>query len=70
MKVFLSWSGTRSRAVAEAIATWLHQCIQAIEPVMSTGIEKGERWTVQLAKALSESQLGIICITADNLKSP
>ena len=41
MKVFLSWSGDRSKAVAEELGAWLAQVIQAVDPWISSGIEKG-----------------------------
>lgn len=35
MKVFLSWSGEKSRAVAEALREWLPYINPEIEPSMS-----------------------------------
>jgi len=41
MKVFISWSGQRSAAVADALRYWLPKVIQALEPWMSADdIEK------------------------------
>ena len=33
MKIFLSWSGPRSRAIAEALNDWLKRVIQAVSRV-------------------------------------
>src|SRR4051812_13232017 len=36
MQLFLSWSGPRSKAVADALASWLPQAIHAVQPWMSS----------------------------------
>jgi hypothetical protein len=69
MKIFLSWSGSCSRAVAEALNDWLRRVIQAVKPFYSAEIEKGAKWSSQIDDALAGTQLGIICLTPDNLKS-
>lgn len=69
MKVFLSWSGTRSRFVAEALNAWLPRVIQAVKPFYSPGLEKGARWDSEVDKALEGTRFGIICLTPDNLES-
>jgi|SRR2546423_130391 len=70
MKVFISWSGERSRLVAEALRYWLPKVIQAIQPWMSSSdIEKGTRWRTDIASELEQSSIGIICLTPDNLNS-
>lgn len=71
MKVFISWSGERSKLVAEALRYWLPKVIQAIEPWMSANdIEKGARWRTELGDRLGQSSFGIICLTPENLESP
>ena len=70
MKVFISWSGERSKAVAEALRYWLPKVIQALEPWMSADdIEKGTRWRSGIATELEQSSVGIICLTRENLDS-
>lgn len=70
MKVFISWSGQRSAAVADALRYWLPKVIQALEPWMSADdIEKGTRWRSGLASELEQSSVGIICLTPENLDS-
>lgn len=70
MKVFISWSGERSRFVAEALRYWLPKVIQAIQPWMSSSdIEKGTRWRTDIASELEQSSIGIICLTPENLSS-
>jgi len=71
MKVFLSWSGTKSHAVAKALHEWLPCVIGACEPyVSSLDIEKGARWSPELARQLESSSFGILCVTSDSAESP
>ena len=71
MKVFISWSGTKSKAVAEALREWLPNVIQRIEPWMSDAdIEKGARWSRDISSVLEDVRVGIICLTRDNLEAP
>jgi TIR domain-containing protein len=70
VKVFISWSGQRSAAVADALRYWLPKVIQSLEPWMSADdIEKGTRWRSGLATELEQSRVGIICLTQENLDS-
>src|SRR5438270_7602022 len=69
MKVFISWSGPKSRKTAEALSSWLRQVIQAVEPFLSLDIEKGARWSEKINKALEETKVGIICLNKENLSS-
>ncbi len=71
MKVFLSWSGERSRLVADALRAWLPSVIQAVEPWMSDAdIGKGAKWAFEIAEKLEDSKFGIVCLTSDNLSAP
>jgi TIR domain-containing protein len=69
MKIFLSWHGKRSRAVAEALNDWLRRVIQAVKPFYSPEIEKGAKWSSEIDGALEGTRFGIICLTPDNLDS-
>ena len=71
MKVFISWSGAQSKALAEVLRIWLPAVIQAVRPYYTpSDLEKGARWSTEIASELEESQIGLICLTSDNLKSP
>lgn len=71
MKVFLSWSGELSLKVANAFRDWLPSVIQSILPYVSAeDIDKGSRWSSDIAKELEESTYGILCITKSNLNAP
>ena len=71
VKIFVSWSGQRSQALAEALRDWLPLVLHYVKPWLSKAdIQAGERWSVEVAKELQESNFGIICVTKDNLSSP
>ncbi|MBH0056589.1 toll/interleukin-1 receptor domain-containing protein [Pseudoalteromonas sp. SWXJZ94C] len=71
MKVFLSWSGDTSHKVALILRDWLPSVIQSIEPyVSSEDIDKGARWSTDIASELEDSTYGILCVTKENLRAP
>lgn len=71
MKVFISWSGDMSREIGEALRTWIPGVIQQVKPYFTPNdIEKGTRWSSDIAGELSESRIGIICLTKENLEKP
>lgn len=70
MKVFLSWSGGRSKMVAEAFNRFLKQVIQATQPWISTAIMKGTPSDSEIKEGLKDAKVGIICLTSDNLTAP
>lgn len=71
MKVFLSWSGEKSHKVALVFRDWLPSVIQSIIPyVSSEDIDKGARWSSDIAQELEDSTFGILCVTKENLTAP
>ena len=71
MKVFLSWSGGQSHKVALVFRDWLPSVIQEIQPyVSSEDIDKGARWSTDIAKELEDSTFGILCVTRENINAP
>src|ERR1035441_8112595 len=70
MRVFISWSGDRSRQVAEYLRDWIPYVLQAAEPWMSSAdIDRGARWSTEVATQLDTANVGIICLTPENLES-
>ena len=70
MKVFISWSGKRSKTLANTLREWLPMVLQYVEPwVSDKDISAGERWAQAIAGELESSNFGIICITPENLHS-
>lgn len=70
MKVFISWSGKRSRALAVALKEWLPLILQYAKPwVSDKDIAAGDRWAQAIAGELESSNFGILCVTPENIKS-
>ena len=70
MKVFISWSGERSKAMAAALKEWLPMALQHVEPWMSDDdVQAGERWADSVATELQNCNVGIVCVTSENLTS-
>jgi TIR domain len=70
MKVFISWSGGRSKALAFALRDWLPEVLQYVKPwVSEKDIGAGDRWAQSIAGELEAANFGIICITPENLQS-
>jgi TIR domain len=71
MRVFLSWSKRRSKAVAEAWHTFLPDVLQVVKTFLSSAdLEAGVRWTADLADALGDMDHGIIVVTPENREEP
>lgn len=71
MKVFISWSGNRSRAVAEVLSDWIKCVLQASEPWISTRhIDRGSLWFSEINEKLRDISVGIVCLTQDNKDKP
>ncbi|HZV33059.1 MAG TPA: TIR domain-containing protein [Verrucomicrobiae bacterium] len=71
MKVFISWSGERSKKIAEIFRKWIPGVIQAVRPYFTPDdIAKGARWATEIAKELSDSKVGIFILTLENLTAP
>jgi hypothetical protein len=69
-KIFLGWSGERSKRAAKALRDWIPTVIQAADPWMSEAdIDPGSMWDKDLLKTLEEAKIGILCITSDDLES-
>jgi hypothetical protein len=68
--VFISWSATRSRWVADAFREWLPAVLQSVKPWMSPEIDKGTRGQNVISDKLNKVRVGIVCLTPENLKEP
>lgn len=70
MKVFISWSGELSNAVAQVLKKYLPCIIQNAEVFCSSeDIEKGENWDSRLTSELASSCFGIVCLTPSNMNA-
>lgn len=71
MKVFLSWSGASSKAVAASLRKYITLILQGVDCFMSKhDLESGARWAQELTEELEESNFGILCLTHESLTSP
>ncbi|WP_269618334.1 TIR domain-containing protein [Zhongshania sp. BJYM1] len=71
MDVFISWSGKRSKEIAEVIREWIPCVIQAVKPYFTPeDINKGQRWGSEISSKLESSKIGIIILTPSNLAAP
>ena len=70
MNIFLSWSGERSRLVAEAFQQCLPLIFDRLDIYLSTSMNKGIRWNVALNQALDKADFAILCVTKENYSAP
>lgn len=57
--------------MACAFRDWLPSVLQSVKPYVSAeDIDKGARWSTDIAQELKESSFGLICVTRDNLQAP
>lgn len=71
MKFFISWSGKRSKVLAECLRDWIPDVLNATKPWLSAhDIDAGQRWTLEIVEALKGAKLGILCVTPENQSAP
>ncbi len=64
MRVFLSWSGETSHALASILHEWLPTVLQFVDPWMSSeDVTKGARWDPEIGRTLEETSYCIVCVT-------
>lgn len=71
MRIFISWSGSKSKKVADYLSEWLKSLPLAIDPwVSGPAIEPGSRWNKEIDEAMQDTNFGILCITLENQHEP
>jgi hypothetical protein len=71
LRVFISWSGPRSCALAHALRQWLPLVLHYVEPwVSETDIYAGKRWSEVVATELEASNFGVLCVTPQSMSAP
>ena len=71
IKAFISWSGDLSCMLAEEIYGWLPKVLQNVKPYFSPNdLEKGVKWDSEMSKELDISQIGLVCLTHENMDKP
>ena len=69
MKVFICWSGRRSKQLAEVLHKWLPRVVKGLAPTYSPDISKGELWFDSINRELNRAQAGIVCLTPENMEA-
>ena len=71
MRVFVSWSGERSKAAALGLKSLLEDTFpEALDVFISDHIDAGETWARRLESELEQSQFGVLCLTQENFQAP
>src|SRR6266487_3842154 len=70
MKVFLCWSGDRSKEVARILKEFLPKIIEGIEVDFSEDIPAGKEWFPYIIERTRSCEAGIVCFTPESLHSP
>jgi hypothetical protein len=70
MKVFLCWSGNKSKEAAVVFSKWLPHVLQSVEPFMSSQIPKGDSWREQVLAEIENAEYGIVFLTRENIFRP
>src|SRR4051794_19696143 len=71
LKLFISWSGDLSKAVAQALYHWVPKCSDRVTPFMSeVDVEAGQRAMSVLESELAGTSFGIIVVTQANQNAP
>ena len=71
MKIFLSWSGAESHALAKVLHEWLPDVLPFVDPWMSSeDIAKGQRWATDISESLEGSSYCIVCVTPGVERQP
>lgn len=71
MKIFISWSGARSRAIGDVLNDWIKCVLQAAKPWMSSrDIDRGALWFNEISDQLKDISVGIVCLSQENKNAP
>jgi hypothetical protein len=71
MRLFICWSGEKSKTVAEAFHRWIPYVLPDVKPFLSSAdIPKGGTWSHHVEDQLRETQAGLVCLTSENLTAP
>ena len=71
MNIFISFSGSSSKAAAEHVHEWLLNVFQNINVWMSAhDLGAGTLWSGELHRRLKEADFGILCLTEENQVAP
>ena len=69
MKIFISWSASPSKEIAQILFARIPLILQYVKPFMSEEIEKGSRGLNVIAEELRGTEFGILCLAPNNVDS-
>lgn len=70
-KVFISWSGSFSKLIAEHLHRHFFNYPRVLEPwISSHDITSGNAWFEETSEALNDSNYGVVCLTPGASKKP
>ena len=69
-KVFISWSGERSKVFADILRRWLPKVVHVSPFFSQSDIRKGSNWYNDIIDELKQTKVGVFCITCDNDQAP
>lgn len=69
MKIFIGWSGERSKYIAGILEKWMPKIIQQIDIWYSEDIPRGRPWFDKIINELKDANFGIVCLTPENVNS-
>jgi hypothetical protein len=71
MRIFLSWSGERSKRAALGLKSLFEDVFtEGVDVFLSENIEAGETWARRLDSELDRSEFGVLCLTQENFQAP
>jgi len=71
VKIFMSWSGDKSRTFAGELKPWLEQVLPGTDVWLSSeDIDKGTIWFTEIIEGLGRCHCGVICVTRENHLAP
>jgi TIR domain len=69
VNIFLSWSGTRGRSVAEALNDWLPGLHREWQTWVSSRQKRGTDWRAALFEHINAADASLLCLTCDSIES-
>jgi hypothetical protein len=70
MKIFLSWSGHKSKMVARALKSGLEKLSNKCAPWLSDDLTPGTQWAKELSRHIKQADVAVICLTRRNVSAP
>jgi len=70
MRIFISFSGEKSKHTAIVFKEWITDVIQVVDPFLSEDMDKGVLSFSEISNALTDCNFGVICLTHENIGSP